>query len=289
MTDFNILNRAKFNDMRKTFKVSLQPFLHQGGGILDLGGPNNVFWVKRVSWRYEYIDVGIPTARQIRPIKKIRVGVENLFQNSSSPDGMIDTALPPFIEPEPLVGKIHFRVENTNLANNHKLEVEFLLDGVLVVPRTDEPPTLKQMKGYVMMDSTDRGRLAMDEDAADQLDELLVKSGFGSLRDVLPGGINGLKQLPPALQGPVLQSLAAKGDIPAEFVTPMLALGGAGAPPGMPGAPPLALPDADPEKETSAFLGDLLACCPDECQETLKTSHLRQIATAMVEKGWRRM
>lgn len=268
--------------MRKTFKVHVQPFIMQGGGVLDLGGPNNVFWIKSVSWKYQYIDVGIPTARRLNPIHKIRVSVENLFPQP------IDTALPPFTEPHPVVGKINVQVENTNLANNHKLEVEFYLDGVLVVPKPGvEPPTLKQMKAYIMMDSTDRGKLAMDEAAADQLDELLTRSGLGSIRDSIPGGMAALKALPPALQGAVLHGLAAKGELPSEYMLPALGVGGMGVMGG--NSQPLALPDADPEKETSAFLGDLLATVPDECQETLRTSHLKHIAMAMVEKGWRRV
>ncbi len=281
MTDYNILNRASFDDMRKTFKLSVQPFIMEGGGVLDLGGPNNVFWIKAVSWKYNYIDVGIPTARRLHPINKIKVMVANLF------DRAIDTALPSFTEPRPIVSKIPFVVENTNIANNHKLEVEFYLDGVLVAPRPNvEPPTLKQMKAYIMMDATDRGKLAMDEAAADQLDELMMQSGLGSIRDIFPGGMSALKSLPPALQGAVIQGLVQEGKLPEYMAMPML-----GGPGGFGGSAiaPLALPDADPEKETSAFLGDLLATCPEDCQETLKTSHMKMIAVAMIEKGWRRV
>ena len=280
MTDYNILNRASFDDMRKTFKVSVQPFIMEGGGVLDLGGPNNVFWIKNVSWKYQYIDVGIPTARRVRPINKIKVSVSNLFPQA------IDTALPAFTEPKPLVGKIPFSVQNTNIANNHKLEVEFYLDGVLVIPRDSvEPPSLKEMKGYIMMDATDRGRIALDEAKADQLDELLVQSGLGSIRDAIPGGMAALKALPPSLQGVVLQGLVAEGKLPEYMAMPALGGGGFGGV----AMQPLALPDADPEKEKSAFLGDLLATIPDDCHETLKTSHLKMIAVGMVEKGWRRV
>jgi hypothetical protein len=143
------------------------------------------------------------------------------------------------------------------------------------------------MKAYIMMDSSDRGKLAMEEAAADQLDETLTQMGFGSLRDSLPGGMAALKQLPPMMQNAVIQGLVAKGELPefmaASVMMPALGMGG-----GVPAAP-LALPDADPEKETSAFLGDLLATCPEGCQETLKTSHMKHIATAMIERGWRRL
>lgn len=287
MTDYNILNRASFDDKRKTYEVQLQPFILEGGGSFSLGGPNNVLWVKQVSWKYEYIDVGVPNARRVHPIEKIIVSVEPGAIDPILED--VDSALPPFIEPKPVVGQIHFRVKNTNLANNHKLVVKFFVDGVLVKPRDGvEPPTIKQMKAYIMMDSTDRGKLAMDEAAADQLDETLTQMGFGSLRDSLPGGMAALKQLPPMMQNAVIQGLVAKGELPefmaASAMMPALGLGG-----GVGQAPPLALPDADPEKETSAFLGDLLATCPEECQESLKTSHLKHIAAAMVERGWRRI
>jgi len=279
MTDYNILNRVSFDDMRKSFKVSVQPFLVEGAGVLDLGGPSNVFWVKQVAWKYGYIDVGIPNAKQLRPLNKIKVSVDNILHN-------IDTALPQFTEPKPLVGKIHFQVFNTNLENNHKLEVEFFLDGVLVSPRPgQDPPSLKQMKGYVMMDSTSRGQMALDEDAADQLDETLTQLGFGALRDKLPGGLTGLKQLPESFQTAIIHSLINKGELP-ESMMPALMGGGMGMGINGAGAAPLALPDADPEKETSAFLGDLFALCPEDA---LKNSQLREIASAMVEKGWRRL
>jgi hypothetical protein len=275
MTDYNIHNRVSFDDMRKSFKVSVQPFIVEGGGVLDLGGPANVFWIKQVSWKYEYIDVGIPNAKQIRPINKIRVSVENVLND-------VDTALPPFTEPKPVVGKVHFRVHNTNLQNNHKLEVEFFLDGVLVTPRPgQEPPTLKQMKGYVMLDQTSRGQIALDEDAADQLDQTLTQLGLGNLRDKLPGGLTALKQLPAPFQTAIIHGLISKGELP-EAMMPSLMM--AGMAPG--GTSQLALPDADPAKETSAFMGDLLAACPED---VLKTSQLKEIAAAMVEKGWRRV
>jgi len=280
MTDYNILNRASFDDKRKTYEVQIQPFILEGGGSFNLGGPTNVLWIKQISWKYEYLDVGVPNARRIQPIEKIVIsvsgGTEPILDN-------VDTALPPFIEPHPVVGQLHFRVKNTNLANNHKLVVKFFIDGVLVKPRDGiEPPTLKQMKAYIMMDSSQRGVLAMEEAAADQLDESLSQMGFGSLRDAIPGGMAALKQLPTPLMNAVIQGLVAKGDLP-EFMgamVPALGMGGSSA-------APLALPDADPEKETSAFLGDLLDTCPEEC--ALKTSHLKHIAAAMVERGWRRV
>ena len=89
----------------------------------------------------------------------------------------------------------------------------------------------------------------------------------------------------------IFQNLAAKGELP-EFMSnglnpmmPALGVGGGF----MGGSTPLALPDSDPEKEESAFMGDLLAICPEECQDILNRNMLKSIASAMVEKGWRRI
>ena len=82
----------------------------------------------------------------------------------------------------------------------------------------------------------------------------------------------------------IIQGMAAKGELPDYMIPPnMPALGG------MPGGAniPLALPDADPEKEQSAFMGDLLATSPDDC--SFNKEQLKEIAQSMVEKGWRRV
>lgn len=277
MNDHNILNAANFDDMQKTFTLQVQPFIHDGGGTLDLGGMHNVFWIKHIGWEYKYIDVGYPNAVR-KPIKRIEVSVSDILNKATR-------ALPPFTEPRPLVGSIPFQVINTNLDNNHKLQVDFHLRGVLVTPRPGcEPLSLKKQKGYVMLDSTQRGQVALDEDAADQLEETFTRLGLGSLRDSLPGGFSALKALPTPLQNAVIAGLIKKGELPnlGAMIPGMAAFG----------APliqtPLALPDADPEKESSAFVGDMLLACPIDCQDAV-VKHLKNIAEAMIEKGWRRI
>jgi len=279
MTDHNILNRASFNDMQKNFLVSVQPFIREGAGTLELGGMNNVFWIKRISWEYKYVDVGMPGARKT-PIVPIEVSVDEILQNAHR-------ALPPFIEPKPVVARVPFKVINTNLQNNHRLEVEFFLDGVLVTPKPNtEPLSLKQMKAYIMMDSSARGQLALEEAATDQLEETFMQLGMGSLREMLPGGsIAGLKALPVPLQTAILHGLASKGNLPA-FLTPALpgfSINGNGLP------QPLALPNIDPHREAGQFMGDIIASWPDEAVESLSREHLKKIANAMIEKGWRRV
>lgn len=272
MTDHNILNRASFDDMQKTFTITVPPFIREGGGTLELGGMNNVFWIKKVSWEYKYVDVGVPGARRT-PILPIEVSVADILQNSKR-------ALPSFIEPRPIVGKIPFKVINSNLSNNHRLEVEFYLDGVLVTPRPGVNLTLKEMKAYIMMDSSARGELALAEAAADKTDEALSQLGMGSIRDIIPGGMAGFIALPLSIQNALLHGLAAKGNI-----SPLLSLQL-----GNNNGPPLALTNNDSQKEQSSFIGDIIASWPSEESKEFPTKEqLQKIANSMIEKGWRRI
>lgn len=274
----DILNRATFDDKQQSCKIVIQPCIIEGYGAMDLGGPLNVFWVKHIGWKYDYIDVGFPGAKTILPLNKPIVTVQDILQE-------VDMALPPFTQPKPIAGRIEFKVKNTNLANNHRMEITFYLRGTLVKPKPNaEPLTLKSMLAYIMMDSTTRGQLAMREAQADELDQTLAQMGIGSIREALPKGFAALKELPPAFQAMIIQGMVAKGQLPEAMAA--FALPG-GVSPG--GKPPLALPDVDPQKEESAFIGDLMEVCPDECQDVLKREYLRRIASAMIEKGWRRI
>ena len=277
MTDHNILNRASFDDMQKNFTLSCPPFIREGTGVLELGGMNNVFWVKKISWEFKYIDVGVPGARRTE-VQPIEVSVADVLKG-------VKRALPPFTEPKPIVGRIPFSVINTNLANNHRLDVDYYLDGVLVTPKAgSEPLTLKQMKAYIMMDSSARGQLALDEAAVDQLEEAFVSLGIGSLRDMIPGGMAALKTLPAPLQTAVIQGLVAKGTLPS-FLAPSVQAIGMNS---NQVQPPLALP-VDPNKEQSVFIGDVVGAWPDDCKENLSKEQLQKVATIMIEKGWRRV
>jgi len=273
MSDYNILNVATFDDIQKQFIVTVQPFLHEGQGQMDLGGPNNVFWIRQIEWASNYVDVGVPNASKA-PLKPVIVSVADILHESKR-------ALPPFIEPRPLVARIPFRIINTNLSNNHKLEVEFRLRGVLVSPRPGcQPLPFKVMKAYVMMDSTERGRLAMQEAAVDRLEETLADLGMGSLRESLPGGLSALKELPLPLQQAVIQGLVAKGELP-ESMSPLPSL--------PPGKPQLALTDMeiDSDREESTFVGDFLETKSEESSITI--GNLKRIARSMIDKGWRRV
>jgi len=272
MSDFNMLNRATFDDKQVRHKIIVQPFQYENAGVLDLGGMNNVLWIKHIKWLYEYKDVQVPNAVKT-PVKPIRVTVADILQDE-------DRAYPPFSRPKPVVGKVPFKVINTNIENNHQLIVTFLIDGILVTPKEGsfDPVTLKEMMAWIMMGSEEQGRLAMAEAVTDKLDAKFAQLGLGSLREKFPSGLGALNALPVPMQTIVLQAMAQNGELPPALM-------------GMAQGPSnntlqLAM-DADPAKETSAFIGDLIATCPDEI--SIPKKELQEIAGAMIERGWRKV
>jgi len=239
--------------------------------MLDLGGATNVLWIKHIKWVYEYKDVQVPNARKT-PVKPIQVTVADILDND-------DRAYPPFKQPKPVVGMVPLKVINTNIENNHQLIVTFHIDGILVTPKEGphDPITLKEMMAYIMMGAEEQGRLAMAEAVTDKLDEKFAQLGLGSLREKFPSGLGAISALPAPMQTMVLQAMAQNGDIPMSL--------GMAAPPSN---NPLQLAmDADPEKEESAFIGDMIATCPDDNDMSKKL--LQEMAKAMIERGWRKV
>jgi len=270
--DYNILNRASFDDKQLRYTLKVQPFIHEGHGTLDLKGSGNVLWIKQITWQFKYVDVGMRGAVRRQP-KPIQVTVADILDNDEAP-------YPPFTQPKPVVGKVPFRVINTNLDNNHQLVVTFNINGVLVKPKPDAQITLKEMLAYIMMSENSRGELAMAEAVADKMDETFTQLGLGGLRDKLPGGLGALTSLPEPMQRLVLNAMAANGDIQ------MPALMGQ---PGMGAAPALALPDADPEKEFSSFLGDIISSMDSEVMRSIPMDALKTLSRTMIDKGWRKL
>lgn len=270
--DFNILNRASFDNRPITIDLRVQPTVYEGSRAKMLG--ESVYWVRSVDWKFGYFDVGMFGSKEI-PLKKLKMtiggGVEKpLLELSEDP---LSNLSPPI----PITGRIDVAVQNTNIGNNHELRVKFVLHGVLVTPKSgQEPLTLKQMLGYILMDDSKRGELAFAEAVVDSLDEKMIEMGMDSIRSSLPNGLGAIKALPEPLQRIFLQNAN-----PA-----LLGLVDNQSPAGQP-LPALTLkeqlPLIDEDKEKSTFLGDLLTACSD-----LTPDQLKAISDEMVEKGWRR-
>jgi hypothetical protein len=64
-----------------------------------------------------------------------------------------------------------------------------------------------------------------------------------------------------------------------------LALGGEKVAP-----PPLALTvDKDGKRDRSAFIGDLMSACPEDCRDLLTPDNIQCIASYMIDQGWRKI
>lgn len=269
LVDFNILNRATFDTRPIKQTIRVGPTLFEGSGAYNLG--SSVFWIKNIGWKFGYFDVGMYGAKKT-PIKPVQVtiggGTEPIMVDSTEP-------FPPFSIPKPIATRIDFSVKNTNLGNNHQLVVEFILQGVLVTPKpgVTEPLTLKEQLGYIMSSDSRKGELAMAEAAVDALEEKMASMGMESIRSKLPQGLGILKALPPSLQqivvkqmnGEQLQALPSAEEKAIQQLTM----------------------NNDPERDKSAFIGDLITILPEDC--ALSKEQLKALADSMIQQGWRRV
>lgn len=268
LIDFNILNRATFDTRPIKQTIRVAPTLFEGSGNYNLG--SSVFWIKNISWKFGYFDVGMYGAQRL-PLKPVQVtvggGTEPILVDVSEP-------YPPFEIPKPIVSRIDFSVKNTNLGNNHQLVVEFVLQGVLVTPKPGvaEPLNLKEQLGYIMSSDSRKGELAMAEAAVDALEEKMASMGMESIRSKLPQGLGVLQALPAPLQALVVKQI-----------------NGGDSTYGLPAAEEkvsqLTMHD-DPERDKSAFIGDLITTLPEDC--SLSREQLKEVAESMIRQGWRR-
>lgn len=274
LIDFNILNRATFDSKPIKQTITVSPTLYQGTASYNLG--NSVFWVKSIEWKFGYFDVGLHGAnrRKLEPIKvTVSGGTEApLLVEAEEP-------MPPFEIPKPIATRIDFEVRNTNLGNNHQLKVEFILKGILVTPKpgVTEPLNLKEQYGYIMSSESKKGELAMAEAAVDALESKMASMGIdGGIRSKLPQGLGVLKALPPSLQSMIVKQMGAEyaAALPDNTATAKEA------------GKLLAL-NADPEKEKSALMGDLISCLPESA--SISREDLKKVAEQMIAQGWRRI
>ena len=272
MIDFNILNRAVFDDKQIRHQVIMAPHLYEGGNSIEIG-PDSVYWVKHIDWKFGYFDVNMPLAKEIK-VKPIEVWVNDILKGDTTP-------YPPFVSPKPVKNHINFRVKNNTLGNNMQLKVEFFLTGVLVRPKEGaEMPSLKEQLGYIMLSEEKKGELAMAEAAIDLVDEKMLSAGMETIRSKFPQGLGMLTALPKPLQN-LLLSASIPGLVDEDRPRQ---IGGSSRNEQL----KLAM-DADPQKEKSAFMGDMMAGCPTTCQGLLNKESLQTIAEFMIQNGWRKI
>jgi hypothetical protein len=273
--DHNILNRATFDDRQIQHEISLVPHIYEGGNTLEFG-PNVVFWIKSITWRFTYRDVGFVNTLRT-PLQNVEVsvgnpgslgGIGNIINNVREPR-------PEFQQPIPILERLNFKVKNTNLANNMQLVVKFKLDGTLVTPKPGATPiSYKEALGYIMLSADKKGELILAEATMDAVEEHMKQKGMPGIREKLPQGLGfgAISMLTPQLKS-LMMGISAEN-------APFSLENGATATTQL---KQLAL-NEDPKK---AFIGDLVAGCTNSYQITKED--LQQIAEYMIQQGWRKL
>lgn len=272
MTDFNILNRASFDDQQIRFEIQMPPHLYEINRTLELGAGTS-YWVNGITWKATYYPSGLNPVKV--PIKPPTITVTSIDGTSILKE--VSEPYPRFKQPKPIADKINFIVKNNTLANNMMLKMEFYLEGTLVKPKPGTSISYKEILAYLLMDESTKGKLAMEEAMIDHLDDKLISMGQESIRSKLPQGLGSLSMLPDNLKTLFL------GDsrMMQMLGVPMPALQESTKAQKL-----LEISNADPVKEKSAFIGDMLSSLPDGVN--LGKEIIQTIADHMIGSGWRK-
>jgi len=123
----NTSNTRREND---GFEISMkiQPFIYKGYGFVVFDDPLQEFVIDQVSWKFDYFDVGIPGAR-LTKLKCVKVTLGNFLIDAEKASEMKG--------PQKIIGTVPIIIENTNIVNNHQLQVTLFLHG-------KNPPQLRK-------------------------------------------------------------------------------------------------------------------------------------------------
>jgi len=170
MLDYNILNRASFE------KISFEELIKISPGFTKhhvKQFPDQIFCAKSFKWSYgvspnEGGSYGWPKC-------PLQISITNIINNRIESPLNIS---PPIL----LRNQIEFSVYNPA---SIYVTIHMSCDGILVTPKDSTIIiTDKEIFGYILLDDSQKGMLALSEAAVDRLDEALG----GSLRKQLLGG-----------------------------------------------------------------------------------------------------
>jgi hypothetical protein len=233
--DFNILNRASFEDRELNFKVSVDGGCQQNHEIrLE---PEQVFCIIEISWKYEVKD---NTNSYGWPKIPVKVSIPDILSDTTSSPHTFSPA--------------RFLRQNYTLvlcnSSDINVVVHFTLKGTLVTPKDGAVISDKEILGYSLLDDNYKGMLALGESVVDGLEAKL--------------GVD------------LRQQKALPGQLPQTSRQ-------------LPGQTTKALTDSEYSKEVliSLLIGDLIIL-QDGLNSKIDTSELRNLASLLVEKGWRR-
>ena len=184
MMDFNILNRARFQESTLVFAVTVNPGT-DGIHLHELNG--GVFCLKHAGWKYS---VG---GGQIDPYGWPKVPMRISINNAV----IEQTASPIVLSPPAILSpRIEVKIHNPS---NLRVTIHLTIKGELAVP-IDGSPSLseKEVLGYSLLDDSQKGMLALQEAAMDRLDDQLRQLGVdsGIRNQMLAGQVNEALGLP---------------------------------------------------------------------------------------------
>jgi len=220
---------------------------------------NESFWIQKASWEYS------TPATQIGsygwPKKPLRLTINSVVTDQ------ISSPLT-FAAPRPCYGEIKATAKNDS---DVSVLLHLSLDGISVTTKPNSGITEKEILGYLLLDDSQKGMLALTESVVDRWDEEFKKMG-GSLRERLPGGqagffLESLSKDPQQFQKFLaLQETELKLSQNSEEVV---------------------MADFDENKETaiSSFIGDLVLACRKSGVK-VDLDQVEAISTFMVTKGW---
>lgn len=177
MMDFNILNRATFEETTLKFPITCPRGIVTAHKISLDGG---YFCLKYMEWRYGVAGGQKDDDGYGWPKVPMQISVNNAI-NAKTESPVI------FSPPTILRDEITIQINNPSAL---AVTVHLIMRGVKVSP-TDGSPILsdKEILGYSLLDDTQKGMLALQEAAADRLDEHLKQLGFDTnFRTLALGG-----------------------------------------------------------------------------------------------------
>jgi hypothetical protein len=238
MYDFNILNRADFSKHSFSKTVVCRAG-DQTYNKIDFQ-PGELFCLLKVSWKYEVKTV---TDNYGWPKAPLNISIQDAFTSETSSPQIFS---PPKIIREKL---------EINIINPSPLEVVLHLKcfGTLVAPKANEILSDKEILGYVLLDDSQKGMLALSETIVDNLEERLGVD----LRKSLPAGQAGsLESIPKLLQTGAVKALPGSDQN---------------------------LQEKTDEDLKSLLIGDLVVA-----QTSLALDEITKLAEILIQKNWKK-
>lgn len=258
MQDFNILNRASFEDEILELNIPVLP----GQTVNHKEIIKGTFWISSATWKY-----GITTAQTVQdnygvPRQPPKITIKGVFSNQSG----IQKAIKP---PKPCKDVINISIFNPSTLG---LTLYFKIIGVRVIPKEGSfDLNQKEMLGYIMLSPEQRGMLALSEAAMDRWDTEFSKLGI-QLRESLPSGQIGplldiIKLLPNNMKPLAMEKLMNNSEL-------------------WDSNEPQALPKSNISNNDlkSILLGDIISYFKND----IEYEKINGLCDMLIDKGWKR-